>query len=106
MVVEYAVARAAREIKGFEGFEDGGFGVVWLRFVGLGGGGEGLLVFRLHSIPTGIAGVVQGFYFPSLFCLAALIDGLCNPENLYQGFLQSNNGIRDQFLNHAWILAV
>jgi len=45
---------------------------VWLRFVGLGsvwgggGGGVGLLVFRLHSIPTGIAGVVQGFYFPSL----------------------------------------
>lgn len=42
---------------------------MWLRFVGLGsvwGGGEGLLVFRLHSIPTGIAGVVQGFYFPSL----------------------------------------
>ena len=36
----------------------------WVReFVG---GGEGLLVFRLHSIPTGIAGVVQGFYFPSL----------------------------------------
>jgi len=44
VVVEYAVARAAREIKGFEGFEDGGFGVVWLQFVGLGslwGGGRG-----------------------------------------------------------------
>jgi len=45
MVVEYAVARAAREIKGFEGFEDGGFGVVRLQFVGLGslwgGGGRG-----------------------------------------------------------------
>lgn len=38
---------------------------MWLQFVALGSlwGGRG--PFGI-SIPTGIAGVVQGFYFPSL----------------------------------------
>jgi len=84
---------------------------VWLRFVGLGsvwGGGGGERAFWYFDCIRFLLALLAWFkgFISRLCCLAVPIDGLCNQENLYQGFLQSSNGIRDQFLNHAWILAV
>lgn len=76
VVVEYTVARAAREIKGFEGLKMEGWGCVApICWVGeFGGGGSDFWYFDCIRFLLALLAWFKGF-ISRLCCLAALIDG-------------------------------